>query len=138
MKVWTCSPHEAPLANDPIGPQLENTQVYIVNEQMAPVAPGDIRELYIGGEQVGTGYLNRPDLTEKSFVPNPFGEGCLYKTSDLGRYLENGAIEFHGRTDHQVKINGLRIELGEIEATLRKHPAVRHCVVTVRTDRWIA
>ncbi len=138
MTIWKCRPEDALLDNVPIGPPLENTQVYIVNEQMVPVATGDIGELYIGGEQVGTGYLNRPDLTEKSFVPNPFGEGCLYKTSDLGRYLENGAIEFHGRTDHQVKINGLRIELGEIEATLRKHPAVRHCVVVVRDERLIA
>jgi amino acid adenylation domain-containing protein len=138
VTTWRCRQGDELRANIPIGLPLPGVQLYILNNQMVPVATGDIGELYIGGEQVGTGYLNRLDLTEKAFVPNPFGEGCLYKTGDLGRYLENGAIEFHGRIDYQVKINGLRIELGEIEATLRKHPAVRDCVVVVRDERLIA
>ena len=138
MTTWRCHAEDAILNNVPIGLPMVNTQVHILDDYMAPVASGAIGELYIGGEQVGIGYLNRQALTENVFVPNPFGEGRLYKTGDLGRYLEDGAIEFHGRIDHQVKISGLRIELGEIDATLRTHPAVRNCVVIAREERLIA
>jgi thioesterase domain-containing protein/acyl carrier protein len=105
---------------------------------MKPVAPTATGELYIGGTQLGLGYLHRPDLTNQAFVPNPFGEGQLYKTGDLACFREDGAVEFHGRLDHQVKLHGLRIELGEIEVVLRKHPAVRDCVVVVDEGRLLA
>jgi hypothetical protein len=87
----------------------------------------------IGGEGVTRGYLNRPELTEERFVPNPFRPGGrLYRTGDLARYLADGNIEFLGRADQQVKIRGFRIELGEIEAVLRACPGVRDAVVAMR------
>ena len=93
-------------------------------------------ELHIGGEGLARGYLKKPQLSAERFTPNPFSNGNhsarLYKTGDLVRFLDNGNLEFLGRTDHQVKIRGFRIELGEIEANLSKHPAVREAAVLVR------
>jgi amino acid adenylation domain-containing protein len=118
----------------PIGWPIANTQMYILDRAMEPVPAGIVGELYIGGVQVARGYLARPELTGKVFVPNPFGEDRLYKTGDLARYRTDGAIEFLGRNDHQVKLRGQRIELGEIEAVIKKHEAVRECVVMLRQD----
>ena len=94
---------------------------------MQPVPIGVQGELYIGGVQVARGYLNRPDLTQERFVPDPFNPhngARLYRTGDLARYLPDGAIEYLGRTDHQIKIRGCRVELGEIEHVLSEYPAV--------------
>ncbi|NRS49882.1 condensation domain-containing protein, partial [Brevibacillus sp. HB2.2] len=94
-------------------------------------------ELYIGGDGLATGYLNRPDLTEERFVPNPFSTDSqtrLYRTGDLVRYLPDGLIEFIGRIDNQVKVRGFRIELSEVESVLAKHPALAASVVIVRED----
>ncbi|EKD89589.1 MAG: hypothetical protein ACD_33C00037G0001, partial [uncultured bacterium] len=111
-----------------------------------PVPIGSIGEIYIGGAGLARGYLNRPSLTAEKFVPNPFAEGSdevggeagkgsrLYKTGDLGRYLEDGNIEFLGRIDHQVKIRGFRIELGEIETTIQGIEGVKQSVVLARED----
>jgi acyl carrier protein len=91
--------------------------------------------LYIGGIGLSRGYLNRPDLTAESFVPDPFSDEPgqrLLRTGDLARRRADGAVEFMGRADHQVKLRGLRIELDEIEATLEQHPAVRHAAVILR------
>ena len=88
-------------------------------------------DLYIGGVQVGMGYLNRAELTAERFIADPFREGgTLYKTGDLARYLPDGNIEFLGRSDFQVKIRGFRVELGEIEAALEAVEGVRGAVVT--------
>jgi amino acid adenylation domain-containing protein len=138
VTTWRCRPGDELRPNVPIGLPLPNAELYVLNNEMEPVATGVTGELYIAGVQLSLGYLHRPDLTEKAFVPNPFGEGRLYKTGDLASYREDGAIEFHGRIDHQVKLHGLRIELGEIEATLRKYPAVRDCVVAVHEERLVA
>jgi acyl-coenzyme A synthetase/AMP-(fatty) acid ligase len=99
---------------------------------MQPVPLRVAGELYIGGVQVARGYLARPELTAKAFVPNPFDKGRLYKTGDLARYREDEAIEFLGRIDQQVKLRGQRIGLGEIEVMLKSHGAARDCVVVVR------
>ncbi|MFC4547675.1 condensation domain-containing protein, partial [Paenactinomyces guangxiensis] len=118
-----------------IGRPLPTVSMYVLDgdQQLQPVGiPG---ELYIGGEGVSRGYLNRPDLTEERFVPNPFVPGeRMYRTGDLVRRLPNGELEYLGRMDDQVKIRGYRIELGEIEAQLLKHPAVKEAVVTARKD----
>lgn len=122
----------------PIGRPIANTSIYIVDEQgmLAPV--GAAGELYIGGAGVTRGYWRRPDLTADKFVANSFEperREMLYRTGDLVRYLENGEIEFIGRTDQQVKIRGFRIELGEIEAILGTHPAVHEVAAVVRRDQ---
>ena len=117
----------------PIGRPIANTEIYILDEHLQPMAAGEPGEIFIGGEGVARGYLNRPDLTAEKFVADPFSpaRGRLYRTGDIGRCRADGAIEFLGRADHQVKLHGHRIELGEIESVLRQHPAVQECVVHV-------
>lgn len=119
----------------PIGRPISNTTVYVLDEQMRPVAEGVSGELYIGGAGVAAGYLNQPELTQERFVPDPFGAGPgarLYRTGDRVRVRPDGALEFLGRLDGQVKIAGHRIEPEEVEAALRQHPAVRQAVVAAR------
>jgi len=121
----------------PIGRPVANTQIYLLDREMRPVPPGIAGELYIGGVQPARGYLGRPELTAERFVPDPFapeGAGRLYRTGDLARHLPDGAIEYLGRIDHQVKLRGIRIELGEIEAVLTRLPAVREVLALVRED----
>ncbi|MEA5593109.1 amino acid adenylation domain-containing protein [Rivularia sp. UHCC 0363] len=114
----------------PIGYPISNTQVYILDSQLQPVAIGVAGELYISGDGLARGYLNRPELTAEKFIPNPFIPGMrMYKTGDLARFLPDGKIDFFGRIDHQVKIRGFRIELGEIETVLNQHSAVKEAVV---------
>ncbi|NER27105.1 MAG: amino acid adenylation domain-containing protein [Symploca sp. SIO1C4] len=119
----------------PIGRPFANTQIYILDSYLQPVPVGISGELYIGGMGLAREYLNRPDLTEEKFIPNPFGNSKLYKTGDLARYLVDGNIEFLGRIDHQVKIRGFRIELGEVEAVVNTHPQVQEAVVIAREEQ---
>jgi thioesterase domain-containing protein/acyl carrier protein len=123
----------------PIGRPITNTQLYVLERRGNPAPIGVPGELFIGGPGVARGYQGRPDLTAERFLPNPFSAepgARLYKTGDLVRYLPHGAIEFLGRSDHQVKIRGHRIEPGEVEAALRQHPAVREALVLAREDEW--
>ncbi len=119
-----------------IGRPVANTQIYVLDEGGRPVLPGAAGELYISGAGVTHGYLNRPELTNERFLPDPFQPGqTMYRTGDLGRYKNDGDLECLGRTDHQVKLRGFRIELGEIEDALSKHAAVTQAVVALREDR---
>ena len=121
----------------PIGRPIGNTQLHVLDPFLNPVPVGVVGEIYIGGECLTRGYINRPDLTAERFLPDPVGRKAgarLYKTGDLARYLLDGNIEYFGRNDSQVKIRGFRIELGEVEAAISEHPAVRDAVVTLRED----
>ncbi len=123
------------LGSIPIGRPIANTQVYILDAGMQPVPVGVPGQLYIGGDGLAHGYLNRSQLTAEKFVVNPFdGDARLYRTGDRCRYLPDGHIEFLGRLDDQVKIRGHRIEPKETETVLAKHPSVRQAVVTVDQD----
>ena len=124
----------------PIGRPIDNVQVYILDERLQPVPVGVPGELHIGGRGIGLGYLNRPELTDKTFIANPFGQegDRLYKTGDLACWLPSGEIEYVGRRDHQVKLRGLRIELGEIEAVLLAQEMVREAVVLVVNAALVA
>ncbi len=116
-----------------IGKPIANTQVYVMNG-MKLCGIGILGELCISGDGVSRGYLNRPDLTVEKFVENPYGEGKLYHSGDLVRWLPDGSIEFMGRIDEQVKIRGFRIELGEIENIIKRTEYVKNCAVIVKTD----
>ncbi|MBK8551804.1 MAG: amino acid adenylation domain-containing protein [Ignavibacteria bacterium] len=119
----------------PIGKPIDNVRLYILNDFCEPMPVGIPGEIYIAGEGLARGYLNRTDLTEEKFVKDPFSkeEGArLYRTGDRGRWLADGNIEYLGRIDDQVKIRGYRIELGEIENTLQESGLVRQSVVLAR------
>ncbi|AEI41579.1 non-ribosomal peptide synthetase [Paenibacillus mucilaginosus] len=117
----------------PIGRPVANTKVFIVDRHHALVPVGVPGELCIGGERLARGYLNRDDLTARSFIPSPFEPGgTIYKTGDLAKWLPDGTIEFLGRIDNQVKIRGVRIELREIENRLLSHPELKEAVVLVK------
>jgi amino acid adenylation domain-containing protein len=121
-----------------IGSPIDNVHIHILNEQLQPVSKDAAGEIFIGGMGVGRGYRNRPDLTAKRFIADPFcnGSGRLYRTGDLGRVLPNGEIAFLGRVDDQVKIRGYRVELGEINAVLNRDPSVQASVVIAREDSF--
>lgn len=136
VTYWPCA-RESDRRLVPIGYPIANTQIYLLDQQLEPVAVGLPGELYIGGSGLAHGYHKRPSLTAEKFVPNPFSAQPglrLYRTGDRARYLADGSIDFLGRLDTQTKIRGLRIELGEIETALRASPLVRDAAVVVCAD----
>ncbi len=118
-----------------IGKPIPTLTTYVLDKYSKPVPVGVAGELYVGGDGLGRGYLNRTELTKEKFVTNVFKQGDrLYKSGDLARFLENGDMEYLGRIDHQIKIRGFRIELGEIENQLLKKEEIKGAVVVVRND----
>ncbi|QUE90944.1 non-ribosomal peptide synthase/polyketide synthase [Pseudomonas sp. SCA2728.1_7] len=121
----------------PIGGPISNTQVYVLDAHQQPVPMGVTGELYIGGQGVALGYLNRADLTAEKFIRDPFSDkpgALLYRTGDLARWLAPGQLDCVGRNDDQVKIRGFRIELGEIESRLLNCAGIKEAVVLARRD----
>ena len=119
----------------PIGHPIANTCIHLFDPDQRLVPIGVPGEMYIGGDSLARGYLNRDELTAEKFVAHPdYPEVRLYRTGDLARYLPSGDIEFLGRLDHQVKIRGFRVEPGEVEAVLTGYPAVLEAVVIARED----
>ena len=112
-----------------IGPPIMNTQIHILDKNMKPLPIGVVGEIYISGIQVGYGYIGKPELTAEKFLDNPFGEGKMYKSGDIGRWTFDGKVQCLGRIDNQIKLRGLRIELGEIENVMLNVPSVSSAVV---------
>ncbi|WP_437758150.1 amino acid adenylation domain-containing protein [Sorangium sp. So ce1389] len=144
--IWSAAARLSPAPRDgrdgrggeaacPIGRPIDNTQIYLLDDEGRPAPIGVPGELHIGGAGLALGYLNRPGLTAERFVPDPFSAAPgarLYRTGDLARFRPDGAIEFRGRTDQQIKLRGHRIELGEIEAAIAQHPAIKASAVACR------
>jgi len=121
----------------PYGKPINNNFFYILNEQLQPVPTGVAGDLYIGGVGVARGYANDLEKTNSSFIPDPFNKMAgelMYRTGDLGRMMPDFNMEFMGRKDNQVKINGFRVELGEIESVLNSNEAVRNAVVLAKNS----
>ncbi|WP_221046904.1 non-ribosomal peptide synthetase [Methylogaea oryzae] len=118
----------------PYGRAMDNQTMQVLDANLQPCPDGVAGDLYIGGVGLALGYWRDPERTDAAFVTHPASGERLYRTGDLARWREEGLIEFLGRRDGQVKIDGFRVELGEVEAALRGHPAVREAVAVAPAD----
>ena len=116
----------------PIGYPIANSTCYVVSPTLNLLPVGVPGELLVGGDGVSKGYLNSPTYTAEKFIANPFGEGILYKTGDLVKWLPDGSIDFIGRIDNQVKIRGFRVELNEITLKIHDFPNIKECITVVK------
>src|SRR5262249_674564 len=119
-----------------VGRALADLEIHILDETLNPVPPGQIGEIYVGGEGVATGYFRKPAITDEKMIPNPFSQSSsrLYRSGDLARWTPEGLIDYVGRRDSQIKIRGYRIELGEVETCLLAHPQVSQGIVRAEKD----
>ncbi|TYR63265.1 non-ribosomal peptide synthetase [Streptomyces parvus] len=125
----------------PVGRPIAGNRVYLLDDRAELVPPGTVGEICLGGAGVARGYLGQPGLTAAKFTADPFDDvpgARLYRTGDLGRWRADGALEFLGRADHQVKVRGFRVELGEVEAALLRRPEVGNAIVVARDRRLVA
>ena len=122
----------------PIGVPYENYQVLLLNEDHTETAPGQVGEICVAGPILALGYYGNPEKTAESFIQNPLNPNyreLIYKTGDLGRFREDGVLEFHGRKDRQIKHMGHRIELSEIEGTAAEIPGVEECCALYQKEK---
>jgi acyl-coenzyme A synthetase/AMP-(fatty) acid ligase/aryl carrier-like protein len=112
-----------------VGWPLPGWNIYVLSPEGNPLTPGVAGEIYVGGAGVSQGYRNRPELTAQRFVVDPWGNGRMYRSGDMGRILRDGSIEYLGRLDNQIKLRGYRIELDEVTHVLERDPAVSRAVV---------
>ncbi|HEU5218073.1 MAG TPA: non-ribosomal peptide synthetase, partial [Gemmatimonadales bacterium] len=136
--IWWRIPPGFSETSVPIGRPIPNVRAYVLDRQGEPTPIGVPGELYLGGVGVGLGYLNRPDLTEQRFRPDPFAGhgGRMYRTGDRARFQADGNLEFLGRLDDQLKLHGMRIEPGEIEAVMNARPDVLESAVGIVDSEW--
>lgn len=133
VTAYTCMPSDIQM---PIGKPIANTKIYIVNKKLQQVPIGYCGEIYISGRNISKGYLNNPELTEKVFQKNPFSpHERWYKTGDLGYWRSDGNIQFIGRIDSQVKINGVRVECQEIIEHINTFPEIKSSHVLFKNDQ---
>jgi amino acid adenylation domain-containing protein len=145
VTAWPCGPGERGRGS-PIGRPIANVRIHVLDAQARETGIGIPGEICIGGVALARGYLNRAQLTAERFILDPFSDepgARLYRTGDRGRVRADGAIEYLGRADFQIKLRGHRIELGEIESVLRQHPGVRDAAAvlkgaTAREQRIVA
>jgi amino acid adenylation domain-containing protein len=131
------SPMRAPYSMGPVVPVgrgLDNIRLYLLDEQLRPLPPGEVGDLYVAGSRLARGYYRRPGITAERFVADPFGGGGqrMFRTGDQVRVRQDGLIEFVGRSGDQVKIRGYRVELAEIESVLASYRGLAHAVVVAR------
>lgn len=132
--IYEFNTFDTTLSNEsiPIGKPISNTQMYLLDENQQLLPETEVGEIYIAGNGVARGYFNREDLTAEKFLPNPIDiETRMYRTGDLGKWLPDGNLQYFGRIDEQVKVNGHRIELGEIEAALIALPKIKLASVII-------
>jgi ubiquinone/menaquinone biosynthesis C-methylase UbiE len=133
VTAWACRPADGAAA-PPIGRPIWNTRVYVLDRNLEQAPLGVTGELYLAGKGLARGYLNRSALTAERFIADPYASkpgARMYRTGDLARWRVDGALEFVGRADRQIKIRGFRVELGEIENSLKSHHRVQDAIVTV-------
>ncbi|WP_159396289.1 amino acid adenylation domain-containing protein [Streptomyces sp. Sge12] len=139
VTYWQCRPDGGDTV--PIGRPIANMRTHVLDRRLAEVPLGVTGELFLEGIGLADGYHGRPELTAERFIEHTGPDGAtrrLYRTGDLARHRPDGALEYAGRTDHQLKIRGFRVEPGEIEAVLAEHPGVRDCAVLPRGERLVA
>jgi amino acid adenylation domain-containing protein len=136
VTCWKCS-REDSAVTVPIGRPIANARIYVLDRYRNALPEGIPGEIYVGGSCLARGYHHHPELTSQKFIRDPYAAQAgarLYKTGDLGRYIQEGVVEYLGRVDDQVKVRGFRIELGEIERTLNCHPGVQSSVAAALAD----
>jgi amino acid adenylation domain-containing protein len=133
VTLWRCRREDAGTA-PPIGRPCWQTDAHILGDDLKPVAVGTRGELFVAGTPLARGYLRRPELTAEKFIPSPFGPpgAVMYRTGDIARLREDGSLEFHGRRDSQIKLNGVRIEPGEVEAAIAELAGIARVAVIAR------